>query len=124
MQPILKKIRRAISTAAPEAHELLSYRMPAFRLHGILVYFAAFKNHIGLYPPLGRCEAREGARALCRAERQSQVPARSTNSLRPHQESRALPGEAGPLSSGGEKKEGTGTAAPPSPSPKRGPAPT
>ena len=32
--------------------ELISYRMPAFKLHGILVYFAAFKNHIGVFPPL------------------------------------------------------------------------
>jgi uncharacterized protein YdhG (YjbR/CyaY superfamily) len=51
-QPILRKIRRTISSAAPGAQELISYRMPAFRLHGILVYFAAFKNHIGLYPPV------------------------------------------------------------------------
>ena len=52
VQPILKKIRMTIRAAAPEAQELLSYRMPAYRLHGILVYFAAFKNHIGLYPPV------------------------------------------------------------------------
>jgi uncharacterized protein YdhG (YjbR/CyaY superfamily) len=49
---ILTEIRRTISKAAPGAEELISYRMPAFRLHGILVYFAAFKNHIGLYPPV------------------------------------------------------------------------
>ena len=52
VRPILKEIRRTISTAAPGAEELISYRMPAFRLHGILVYFAAFKNHIGLFPPV------------------------------------------------------------------------
>jgi uncharacterized protein YdhG (YjbR/CyaY superfamily) len=52
VQPILRKIRRTISNAAPGAPELISYRMPAFRLNGILVYFAAFKNHIGLYPPV------------------------------------------------------------------------
>jgi uncharacterized protein YdhG (YjbR/CyaY superfamily) len=52
VQPILRKIRRTISNAAPGAQELMSYRMPAFRLNGILVYFAAFKNHIGLYPPV------------------------------------------------------------------------
>jgi uncharacterized protein YdhG (YjbR/CyaY superfamily) len=51
-RPILKKIRLTISAAAPEAEELISYRMPAFRLHGILVYFAAFKRHIGLFPPV------------------------------------------------------------------------
>ena len=51
-RPVLKEIRRIIHTAAPDAEELISYRMPAFKLHGILVYFAAFKNHIGLYPPV------------------------------------------------------------------------
>jgi uncharacterized protein YdhG (YjbR/CyaY superfamily) len=49
---ILEKIRSTIKQAAPEAQEIISYRMPAFTLHGILVYFAAFKNHIGLYPPV------------------------------------------------------------------------
>jgi uncharacterized protein YdhG (YjbR/CyaY superfamily) len=52
VQPILRKIRRIISAAAPGAQELISYRMPAFRLHGILVYFAAFEKHIGVYPPI------------------------------------------------------------------------
>jgi uncharacterized protein YdhG (YjbR/CyaY superfamily) len=52
VRPILTKIRRLIRTAAPAAEELISYRMPAFRLNGILVYFAAFRNHIGLYPPV------------------------------------------------------------------------
>jgi uncharacterized protein YdhG (YjbR/CyaY superfamily) len=51
-QSILEKIRRIVRDAAPEAQEIISYRMPAFRLHGILVYFAAFKNHVGLYPPV------------------------------------------------------------------------
>jgi uncharacterized protein YdhG (YjbR/CyaY superfamily) len=52
VQPILRKIRKTIVTAAPEAQELISYRIPAFKLHGIVVYFAAFKAHIGLYPPV------------------------------------------------------------------------
>jgi len=52
VQPILTRIRKTIGAAAPEARELISYRMPAFRLKGILVYFAAFKAHIGLYPPV------------------------------------------------------------------------
>jgi uncharacterized protein YdhG (YjbR/CyaY superfamily) len=49
---ILKKIRRTIAAAAPDAEEVISYRVPAFRLNGIVVYFAAFKHHIGLYPPV------------------------------------------------------------------------
>jgi uncharacterized protein YdhG (YjbR/CyaY superfamily) len=50
VQDILKKLRKAIKTAAPGSEEKISYRMPAFSLNGILVYFAAFKNHIGFYP--------------------------------------------------------------------------
>lgn len=32
--------------------ETISYRMPAFKLNGMLIYFAAFKKHIGLFPPV------------------------------------------------------------------------
>lgn len=52
VQLILQRIRQTIKHAAPEAQEAISYRIPAFKLNGILVYFAAFKNHIGLYPPI------------------------------------------------------------------------
>jgi uncharacterized protein YdhG (YjbR/CyaY superfamily) len=52
VQTILETIRQTIRHAAPDAQETISYRMPAFTLKGILVYFAAFKNHIGLYPPM------------------------------------------------------------------------
>lgn len=41
-RPVLRKIQRVIRAAAPEAEELISYRMPAFKQHSILVYFAAF----------------------------------------------------------------------------------
>ena len=47
---MLEQIRRTIRKAAPGAEETISYQMPAFRLEGILVYFAAFKNHISLFP--------------------------------------------------------------------------
>jgi len=50
VQVLLKEIRTAIKLSAPEAKEVISYQMPAFRLNGNLVYFAAFKNHIGFYP--------------------------------------------------------------------------
>lgn len=52
VRPMLKEIRRTIRTAAPGAEEIISYRMPAFRQHGMLVYFAAFKKHIELFPPV------------------------------------------------------------------------
>jgi len=50
IQPVLEKIRETIRAAAPEAQESISYGMPAFKLNGPLVYFAAFKDHIGLFP--------------------------------------------------------------------------
>ena len=52
VQAILQKVRDTIRHAAPEAKETISYLMPAFKLHGILVYFAAWEKHIGLYPPI------------------------------------------------------------------------
>lgn len=50
VQCILEEFRKAIQEAAPEAEETISYQMPAFKLNGILVWFAAHKNHIGFYP--------------------------------------------------------------------------
>ncbi len=52
IRAILEKIRATIAAAAPGARELISYRMPAFAQQGILLYFAAFKTHIGVYPPV------------------------------------------------------------------------
>lgn len=52
VRPILERIRQTIAAAAPGAEEVISYRMPAFRQNGILVYFAVFQHHIGLYPPV------------------------------------------------------------------------
>ncbi|MBU3144345.1 iron chaperone [Clostridium sp. CF012] len=50
IQEILKMIRKVIKESAPDALEKISWGMPTFVLHGNLVHFAAFKNHIGLYP--------------------------------------------------------------------------
>jgi uncharacterized protein YdhG (YjbR/CyaY superfamily) len=52
VQSRLKKVRAVIRKAAPEATELISYRIPAYKLHRILVFFAGFKGHIGLFPPV------------------------------------------------------------------------
>ena len=60
----LGKVRRAVRAAAPRAAEGVSYRIPAYRHNGMLVYFAGFKGHIGLFPPV-RGDARL-ARALSR----------------------------------------------------------
>ena len=52
VQAILERVRLTITSAAPGAQETISYQIPAFTLNGALVYFAAFKNHIGFYPPV------------------------------------------------------------------------
>ncbi|MEZ4836121.1 MAG: DUF1801 domain-containing protein [Caldilineaceae bacterium] len=50
IQAILQAVRATVKDAAPDATEKISYQMPTFYLHGNLVHFAAFKNHIGFYP--------------------------------------------------------------------------
>jgi uncharacterized protein YdhG (YjbR/CyaY superfamily) len=49
---IMKKIRATVRKAVPEAEEKISYRIPAFTANGIVLFFAAFKDHIGIYPPV------------------------------------------------------------------------
>ncbi|RLL40598.1 hypothetical protein D8M04_18805 [Oceanobacillus piezotolerans] len=50
VQNTLQELRLVIKEVAPEAKETISYGMPAYSLHGSLVYFGAWKNHIGFYP--------------------------------------------------------------------------
>ncbi|MBC8025853.1 MAG: DUF1801 domain-containing protein [Steroidobacteraceae bacterium] len=52
VQALLRKVRRTIRAAAPDAREVISYKMPAYKQHGMIVYFAGFKGHIGLFPPV------------------------------------------------------------------------
>jgi len=52
IQSILESLRATIKKAAPGAEESISYRIPTFKLHGVVAHFAAFKNHIGFYPPV------------------------------------------------------------------------
>ncbi|MBC6490370.1 iron chaperone [Flavihumibacter stibioxidans] len=47
---VAEQVRQAISQAVPEAEETISYNMPAYKFKGVLVYFAAWKNHLGYYP--------------------------------------------------------------------------
>jgi uncharacterized protein YdhG (YjbR/CyaY superfamily) len=61
VQAILEQVRATIRRAAPDAKEIISYQMPAFKQHGILVYFAAWKQHIGMYPPISGDKALEKA---------------------------------------------------------------
>jgi uncharacterized protein YdhG (YjbR/CyaY superfamily) len=50
IQKLLDQVRTTIRDAAPEAEEVISYGMPAFKMNGILVWYAAFSKHIGFYP--------------------------------------------------------------------------
>jgi uncharacterized protein YdhG (YjbR/CyaY superfamily) len=60
VQIVLEQMRQTIKKAAPRAEEVISYNMPAFKYHGMLVYFAAYKNHIGFYAtPTGHFEFKE-----------------------------------------------------------------
>ena len=50
VREILEKIRQTVKKAAPDAEETIKYKIPTFTLKGNLIYFAAHKNHIGIYP--------------------------------------------------------------------------
>jgi uncharacterized protein YdhG (YjbR/CyaY superfamily) len=52
VREILERIREVVRVAVPEATETISYQMPAFKLERVFFYFAAFKKHIGIYPPV------------------------------------------------------------------------
>ncbi|MEO5591076.1 MAG: DUF1801 domain-containing protein [Chitinophagaceae bacterium] len=56
-QKLLNQIRATIIKAAQGAEEVISYQMPAYKFHGMLVFFAGYKNHIGFYPGAGGIEA-------------------------------------------------------------------
>jgi len=49
IQKLLLQMRKTIKAAAPGAEEVISYGMPGYKLHGVLVYFAAYEKHIGFY---------------------------------------------------------------------------
>jgi|SRR5215471_6486323 len=54
---ILEGLRKTITQVAPQAEEVISYNMPAFKWNGMLVWYAAYKEHIGLYPRPSAMEA-------------------------------------------------------------------
>ena len=49
-QNLLQELRTTIRQVVPNAEEIISYNMPAFKLNGVLVYYAAYERHIGFYP--------------------------------------------------------------------------
>jgi uncharacterized protein YdhG (YjbR/CyaY superfamily) len=71
VRAILQKVRATVRAAAPGATEIISYRMPALKQHGVLVYFAAFKSHIGFYPPSEEAPNWSTKRPCTRARRET-----------------------------------------------------
>ncbi|MBN1922490.1 MAG: DUF1801 domain-containing protein [Anaerolineae bacterium] len=69
VRDILEEIRRIVKTQVPEATETISYQVPAFRLKRVFFYFAAFKTHIGIYPPVKGDEALQQALHPYRGEK-------------------------------------------------------
>ena len=57
VQAVLQTLRKTILEEAPQAQETIKYGMPTFVFHGNLVYFGAWKHHIGFYPITGSMEA-------------------------------------------------------------------
>ena len=66
---ILRKIRAIVREEAPGAEERISYRMPAFFQGGAIIYFAPFKHHIGMFPPVKGDAGLERALAKYRGEK-------------------------------------------------------
>ncbi|SDG16523.1 Uncharacterized conserved protein YdhG, YjbR/CyaY-like superfamily, DUF1801 family [Methanolobus vulcani] len=75
IQDKLKELRELIREIAPETEEIISYKMPTFRLNGILLHFAAYKNHIGFYPtPSGIAEFKDELSSYKHAKGSVQFP--------------------------------------------------
>jgi uncharacterized protein YdhG (YjbR/CyaY superfamily) len=51
VQEILQQVRQAIQKAVPEAEEVISYQIPAFKYHGWIFYYSAYKKHFSLSCP-------------------------------------------------------------------------
>lgn len=47
---VLEQLRQIIKKIVPEAEEVISYQMPAFKQNGVLVWYAGYKKHVGFYP--------------------------------------------------------------------------
>jgi uncharacterized protein YdhG (YjbR/CyaY superfamily) len=60
LRPLLQRLRAILSKALPEASEVISYQIPAYRIpEGVIMYFAAWKSHYSIYPALTLAKAFE-----------------------------------------------------------------
>ncbi|MCE3294501.1 MAG: hypothetical protein K0R65_215 [Crocinitomicaceae bacterium] len=72
---LLKAMRKTILEAAPEAEEIISYMMPSYKFHGMLVHFAGFEKHIGFYPgPSGIIHMKDEIKGFKSAKGSVQFP--------------------------------------------------
>jgi uncharacterized protein YdhG (YjbR/CyaY superfamily) len=69
VRDIMEEIRKTIKTAVPAAEETISYQIPAFKCCRTFIYFAAFKKHIGIYPPVRADKALENELLPYRGEK-------------------------------------------------------
>ena len=69
------RIRSIVRTLVPEVEETISYRIPTFKYRGkYLIYFAAFKQHMSVYPTVGAVEATPGTKGTFRFTEDDPVP--------------------------------------------------
>jgi uncharacterized protein YdhG (YjbR/CyaY superfamily) len=70
-----ERVRRIVRSVVPGAEETISYRIPTFKHRGkYLIYFAAFKDHMSVYPTVGAVEATEGTKGTFRFTEDDPVP--------------------------------------------------
>lgn len=74
VQAVLRAVRATVHRAAPQAEERISYRMPALFQSGVVVYFGAFKKHLGLFPPVQDSELRVRVEAFAGPKGNLQFP--------------------------------------------------
>ena len=68
-------VRRIVRSMVPNAEEAISYRIPTFKHRGrYLIYFAAFKDHLSVYPTVGAVEATKGTKGTFRFSEDDPVP--------------------------------------------------
>lgn len=70
-----ERVRAIVKRVVPDAEETISYRIPTFKYRGkYLIYFAAFKNHMSVYPTVGAVEATEGTKGTFQFTENDPVP--------------------------------------------------